>query len=149
MNTKPLFMLSIVIILMLGAPAFANPAILNKFTFHYDNSGTRLSVCKTCMDSTSLPVSLNSYGAEMRYFPAFDRDNLIPALVEIEQMDSDGDGFSNIEEITNSTFPGDSDDFPTHSTSTDTEPAATNTIMNAMVTIIVILIVTFMVRMKK
>ena len=148
MNTKSLFILAIIIILMLQAPALANRAMLGKFTYHYDNSGTRLNVCKTCMDSASPPASLNSYGAEMRNFPGFDRGNPILTIEKIEQLDSDGDGFSNIEEITNSTFPGNSDDFPS-SDSTVSEPAATNTIMNAMVTIIVILIVAFMVRMKK
>jgi hypothetical protein len=133
---------------MLGAPALASSAILAKFTSHYDNSSTRLSVCKTCMDSTSPPASWNSYGAEMRNFTAFYSGNPIPAMQEIEHKDSDGDGFSNIKEITNSTFPGNMNDNPTFSDSTVTEPAATNTIMNAFVTIIVILIVTFLIRMK-
>ncbi len=167
MKIKLVIILSIITTLMLGV-AMANPTILNKFTTEYDNSGTTLGTCKTCMDKTTAPVTWNSYGLALRSDPDFDRTNPATAFKNIEQLDSDGDGFLNIEEIRNSTFPGDPNDFPVTSTmeatmeptvvaimteeqtmeSMPTPTESTNSIMNAIVSLVVILVVFFFVRRK-
>lgn len=169
MKIKLVIILSIITTLMLGV-AMANPTILNKFTTEYDNSGTTLSTCKTCMDKTTAPASWNSYGLALKSDPDFDRTNPATAFKNIEQLDSDGDGFLNIDEIHNLTFPGDPNDFPVTSTveatmeptvvaimteeqtmesmPAQTEQENTNSIMNAAVSLLVILIVFFFIRRK-
>ncbi len=60
------------------------------------------------------PPKLNPYGASVRV--ALDKANsksLTPEVLKsIEELDSDGDGFSNIEEINNDTLPGDPKSHP-------------------------------------
>ena len=100
---------------------YANSSIKQMFTSQYDNQGSELDKCTTCMRSASSSVSWNQYGAALRNDPDFNRNNVAQALENIEEADSDGDGFSNIDEIRNSTFPGDSDDFPEVMEVTETE----------------------------
>jgi hypothetical protein len=161
----------IVIIGIMAQGINANTSIQQSFTQQYDNQGTNLDKCTTCMSSTS-PADWNTYGTDLRNDPDFDRNNPTQAFMNIEQMDSDGDGFSNIDEISNSTLPGDPEDFPaipmvTQSPSptlimeqteeatqmptaaqTEEEPT-TNSIFSALITLVTIVVVSILVKRKK
>lgn len=83
--------------------------------------GSRIDNCSLC--HTSVP-SLNPYGA------AYSNGGRGQAssLTNINNVDSDGDGFSNLQEITAHTYPGDALDFPmTPSATPTTVPTATAT----------------------
>ncbi len=84
-------------------------------------SGTMLQQCSLC--HTSAIPSLNPYGAA---YKAAGRNSAAFGL--IENMDSDGDGFTNLQEINSLTFPGDSTSFPVVPTATKTPipPTATS-----------------------
>ena len=88
-------------------------------------AGSRIASCSLCHTS-SIP-NLNPYGAA---YKALGRGNA-NSLIMIENLDSDGDGFTNIQEINALTFPGDPSDFPLPPTNTPTNtsvpPTATNT----------------------
>ncbi len=147
------------IVFWIGIPQVeANKNIFNNFTKLYNVpnvSDAKLNTCKTCMASTTRPVSWNKYGLDLRSNAAFDRNNSIQAMRNIEPLDSDGDKFINIDEIRNSTLPGDESDFPMISitpvqtsptvtiTQTGTQPKPAYTIMNGFVTIIMFAIVYF------
>ena len=74
-------------------------------TKYPDITGTRIDSCSLC-HTGSIP-DLNPYGsaylANGRNLAAFDA---------IQNADNDGDGFTNIQEITALTFPGDPADHP-------------------------------------
>ena len=168
MNRKILFILLVTFVALIGAhQSVANSFIHGKFTAQYDVSGPKLDSCKTCMASTSSPVSWNEYGTELRSDTDFSRDNPLQAMKNIESLDSDGDGFTNLEEIQSSTFPGDADDFPAPSpelisapdetptktpTQTpvqeETEPVSTNTV-TAFATLVMFVAVYFLAIRKK
>lgn len=82
----------------------AVPSYLTSFNSRYGTASTRLNSCQVC--HTSVP-SRNSYGA------AFGNAN--HNFATIENLDSDGDGYSNIVEINARFFPGDAADHPTAS----------------------------------
>ena len=71
----------------------------------------------------------------------------IQAMKNIELLDSDGDKFINIDEIHNSTLPGNESDFPMISITP--EPKSAYTIMDGFVTIIMFAIVYFFAIRKK
>ncbi|MFU8766387.1 MAG: hypothetical protein ACNA7I_01750 [Candidatus Methanoperedens sp.] len=117
MNRKILVILVITIMAFAGVQhSLANIFIKGTFTELYDVSGTKLDSCQTCMASTTPPVSWNAYGTDLRSDIDFSRNNPEQAMRNIESLDSDGDGFTNIEEIRNLTFPGDPSDFPVSET---------------------------------
>lgn len=117
MNRKILVILVITIMAFAGVQhSLANIFIKGTFTGLYDVSGTKLDSCQTCMASTTPPVSWNAYGTDLRSDIDFSRTNPEQAMRNIESLDSDGDGFTNIEEIRNLTFPGDPSDFPVSET---------------------------------
>jgi hypothetical protein len=68
--------------------------------------GTRIDHCTICHVTTD-PVVLNSYG--LAYQAAGES---AAALVTIQNLDSDGDGWTNLKEIQKLTFPGDKNDHP-------------------------------------
>ncbi len=142
MKRKVLVILLITIVFLIGVPQVqANKNIFNNFTKLYNVSNVsyaKLNTCKTCMANTSPPVSWNKYGLSLRSNAAFDRNNSMIAMKNIELMDSDGDGFINIDEIRNNSLPGNESDFPTR-----TEPKPAYTIMNGFVTLIIFSIVYF------
>ena len=112
------------VLLMVGVgvrPAHAVRAYLEDFEAAYpDAVGSRIDTCSLCHSSGS---TRNPYGA------AFEAANL--EFAPIEAADSDGDGFSNLEEIVALTFPGNPNDKPAEQpspTPTATSvPTATNT----------------------
>ena len=74
-------------------------------------AGTRLDGCKLCHYSPSGGTMLNNYGLDWSWAGAD-----MAAFAAIEGDDSDGDGLSNLAEITDLTYPGDPadhDDTPT------------------------------------
>jgi hypothetical protein len=79
---------------------------------------SRLDTCTLC-HTASIP-SLNSYGAA---YLAAGRNPA--ALTAIENLDSDGDGWTNIQEIMALTFPGNAADHPSTPTNTATSTATT------------------------
>ncbi len=85
---------------------------------------TAAGACAVCHTS-SIP-NLNPYGAA--YFSG-GRFNA-SSLTAIENVDSDGDGFTNIQELRAFTYPGNASDFPVAATATSTAiqpPTATRT----------------------
>ncbi len=103
MNNKiSLTLLLLTVVALVGVPnALANSGIKSDFNAKYGTTGTRLDTCTTCHTS---PPSFNNYGTDLA--------NSGINFTAIELLDSDGDGFSNIDEIHNLTFPGNSSDFP-------------------------------------
>lgn len=162
MSNKLVVIILIIMILSLTAVnAYANNSIKRAFITQYDLKDTKLDTCRTCMTSTSTPVSWNPFAIALKNDPDFNRNNPTQALQNIEQLDSDGDGFTNIDEIRNSTFPGDSGD-PADSgdspaTPSDTQTPASapaeentlNTMFNILTTLAAIAMVSILVRKKK
>lgn len=85
--------------------------------------GTRIDSCSLC-HTASIP-SLNPFGSA---YKGLGRGNA-SSLHMIEALDSDGDGYTNIQEINALTFPGNASDFPQPPTNTPTSipPTATRT----------------------
>lgn len=102
----------------LVSPAESTPEYLSQFNTKYDTRGTKLDSCQTCHTSPSGGAeNVNPYGAD------FGKNN--HDFAAVEGLDSDGDGFSNIDEIKAETFPGDPNDNP--NTKPEPEPAPTTT----------------------
>lgn len=125
---RPLSLALVAVIVLAGA-AFAvfggvfsdHPSVaLDTFNDVYGTKGTRLDTCSACHTRGRL---LNSYGqdgkakfsAVMVRGPGTEEQQVVAfveALKAIEQMDSDSDGFSNVDEIKARTFPGNANDHP-------------------------------------
>jgi len=91
--------------------AFAKGSFLNSFNSLYGTTGTALDTCELCHpggNTKQYTVYADAYLLNGKDFTA------------IENIDSDGDGFNNLEEIQALTFPGDPGSFPT--SSSDTKP---------------------------
>jgi len=96
-------LLLLVVLILAGVQAAsATSGIMDEFNQFYDTNDTRLDTCSTCHAEDA--ESLNPYGAD---YGENDGD-----LEAIEALDSDGDGFSNQEEISALTFPGDAESMP-------------------------------------
>jgi hypothetical protein len=83
----------------------ASGGYLTAFNTKYGTDGTKLDDCATCHNED---FSLNDYGAAIEA----QGGAIDAALAAVESMDSDGDTYSNIDEITARTWPGDAADFP-------------------------------------
>jgi hypothetical protein len=81
--------------------------------------GSRIDSCSFCHQGS--PPALTQYGKD---YLSHGRNSA--AFTAIEALDSDGDGFTNIQEINALTFPGNPNDHPAVATSTRT-PTATRT----------------------
>lgn len=99
--------------------------IMDGFNLRYNTFNTRLDTCDIChvpvksqkscdeICHNDKPIKLkkqnqNPYGVEIN----LSMDGMDKAFEVIENLDSDKDGFANIGEIHNLTFPGDKKDFP-------------------------------------
>lgn len=125
-----LLLMSIVIIAVLIGIVSALPEIQEGFDMKYKTSGTKLDTCDLChipgkpqqpsydeilhinkkvVRSQMVENNLNPYGITIK-------DNLDQgiemALTRVEINDSDKDGFTNLDEINNLTFPGNKKDLP-------------------------------------
>jgi hypothetical protein len=104
--------LFLAVVVLIGAPMVsAKSNYLSSFNQHYNTSGTNLDSCKACHTSSG-GGSLNPYG---RAYSSNGRN-----FASIETLDSDNDGFTNIEEINALTFPGDANDHPQTTSATPT-----------------------------
>ncbi len=104
----------------LVSPAESRPEYLSEFNSRYKTSGSRLDTCSTCHASSSpSKENLNPYGTD---FGAAKHD-----FGAVEPKDSDGDGFSNIDEIKAGTFPGDPNENPDKKPEPPKKPAPTTT----------------------
>jgi hypothetical protein len=88
---------------------FAKSSYETQFHNIYDTAGTAIDSCALCHPggSSSAP-DVNSYGQDW-----VDNGQNSSAFLAIEGLDSDGDGFTNIDEINARTFPGDKNSKPT------------------------------------
>lgn len=110
MSKKSLFNSVFVIIsLSFASSAFATPSYFQAFKAQYP-SATGLTSCKLCHDG--MPPALNPYGIDFQ--------KAGHNFVAIEGLDSDGDSYTNIQEINAGTWPGDKDSHPSASPA-DTE----------------------------
>lgn len=94
--------LVVVVIAGTALSALAVGGYLSQFNAQYGTAGTKLDSCTLCHGAGGPPN--NPYGAAY----AANGHN----YTAIEQLDSDGDGYTNLEEITAGTHPGDPNDFP-------------------------------------
>jgi hypothetical protein len=105
MNNNSIAAVLLVIIILLGSPIVtARPAYLEAYNQQYDIEDTKLDACLSCHNSPNGGGARNPYGMA---YGENDRD-----FASIESLDSDGDGFTNLEEINALTFPGDPADYP-------------------------------------
>lgn len=113
--------------LSLSAPIMAMP---NKVVFqalsekYPDAAETKVMDCMTC--HTIDKWQRNEYGLDLENYlrtlaintgetqdpSQYTKDFIMKGMKAIELSDSDNDGFSNLEELANGTFPGDAADFP-------------------------------------
>jgi hypothetical protein len=82
--------------------------------------GSRIDTCALCHTASVPP--LNLFGAA---YKAAGRS--MAAALAIQNVDTDGDGFTNLQEINAFTFPADPNDHPASATATNTLSAPTNT----------------------
>lgn len=111
MSYKLTIVLLLLVVVLIGAPmAAARPTYFAAFKDNYNTGGTKIDTCNTCHTSGG-GSPRNPYGI------AYSENG--KDFTAIETLDSDNDGFSNIEEIIALTFPGNSSDYP------ETTPAIT------------------------
>ncbi len=105
------FLLACAIAMLASAPAFAVSGYLSNFESTYPAAvGSRIDVCQLC----HVNANPNSNSARNAYGTAF-RSNS-HNFGNVANLDSDGDGFTNLQEITALTFPGNAADKPTPTT---------------------------------
>jgi hypothetical protein len=122
--TGALLLLAVMISLTKPQVGSAAPADLGSAVAKYPSlSGTSLQSCDLC-HTASLP-SLNPYGAAYK-----SKGRNTAAFGSIENLDSDGDGFSNIQEINALTFPGNPSSKPAAPTATNVPPPTSTNVPN-------------------
>jgi hypothetical protein len=100
--------------------AESTPEYLSQFNTKYDTRGTKLDSCQTCHTTPAGGAeNVNPYGQD------FAKNN--HDFAAVEGLDSDGDGFSNIDEIKAETFPGDPNDNPNSKPKEQPKPAPSTT----------------------
>lgn len=104
--SKKIIILALLVPLTLTLVGMTQAATYNSLQSEFNNkygaSSADIGVCEVC-HGTSKSIR-NSYGQD------FAKNN--HDLANIESLDSDNDGFSNIEEINAKTFPGDASSKP-------------------------------------
>ena len=122
--------LSIMAITMIISNVAATPEILNIFNEQYDTIRTRLDTCETCHASGQYNASnLNLYGMSINGNLSM---GIRHGLTVVESLDSDGNGFTNIDEIHNLTFPGNKSDLPNSIVNSSTMPIIPPTIISTL-----------------
>lgn len=100
--------------------AQSTPEYLSQFNSKYDTRGTKLDSCLTCHTTAGGGAeNMNPYGLD------FGKNN--HDFAAVEGLDSDGDSFSNIDEIKAETFPGDPNDNPNSKPKEEPKPAPSTT----------------------
>lgn len=113
--------LATLIVFVLGdsADAKPQPGFLPKFESTYPAVvGSRIDSCVLCHDIVGNEYKLNPFARQWKEGQDF---------IAINNLDADGDGFSNLEEINAHTFPGNASDNPNTIVTTTTVPGATTT----------------------
>lgn len=99
----------VVVVLLASAVAWAFPAFLKTFTDTYKvkpDSVLGKASCAVCHLAKDKTNKWNPYGQDLK--KAADGDMVTKAiLAKVENLDSDKDGVSNIDEIKAGTLPGD------------------------------------------
>ena len=97
--------IAFVAILLLAPQVMARQSYLSTFETTYPAAaGSRIDACNLCHNSPEGGDARNSYGLSYASGHNF---------AAIENTDSDGDGWTNLQEIKSLTFPGDTNDHPT------------------------------------
>jgi cobalamin biosynthesis Mg chelatase CobN len=110
MKSKLVIISLLAVMVLLGTSmASARPTYLETFNQHYDTEGTKLDSCSTCHSGEARNPYGRAYAGSGKNFTA------------IENLDSDGDNFSNLAEISALTFPGDPEDYPQNTSETPSE----------------------------
>jgi len=91
---------SFVFAFFFSTSVYSSTQVFKNFKAEYPNAKS-LFKCATCH---SQGTDLNAYGQDLHQF------NLV--FKDIEALDSDGDTFSNLDEITAGTLPGDENSAP-------------------------------------
>ena len=105
---------------VVSPPAQSTPEYQSQFNAKYGTRGAKLDSCLTCHTNLSGGrENMNPYGTD---FGAANHD-----FGAIEGKDSDGDGFSNIDEIKADTFPGDPNDNPNSKPKEQPKPPPSST----------------------
>ncbi len=121
-NILAVLVVGLTLVLGFAAIASANSGALADFNAQYPGNsyGSSCSICHTS------PPTTNPYGTDLVNAGAT-ASNIPPAtFVAVEGLDSDGDGFTNLVEITHnpSTFPGNPNSHPAAALVTVTAPTA-------------------------
>lgn len=111
--------------------AYGLSSYLTSFNATYGTSGTALSTCSLCHPGGDTS-QFNPYGLDYANAGSF---------AAIESLDSDGDGFTNIDEIRAGTFPGDATSHPTAADTT--RPVVSAFVIPASASSLVISVTTF------
>ena len=99
----------LMLVTLAPALALAKPGLNKKFVANYPNAKKLAAIsCMVCHDNED-SYSLNTYGMDLQKTM---KTGL--SFVAIEGLDSDGDGFTNIEEIKADVAPGDKAAAPDH-----------------------------------
>lgn len=118
--TGALILLTAMLIASTPQSASATAGDLSSAILKYPNlSGSSLQTCDLC-HTASVP-NLNPYGVAYK-----NNGRNTAAFGAIENLDSDGDGASNIQELNSLTFPGNPASFPSIPTPTNTPPSPTS-----------------------
>ena len=120
MNKKILsILLALIFVLGFARISLADTGAFADFNTQYPGTSYGCTLCHTS------PPTTNPYGAALVAQGAM-ATNITPAMfVAVEGLDSDGDGFSNIDEINAGTLPGDPTSFPSFLPPDTTAPVVT------------------------
>ena len=138
MNRKyvTLGLLLVLAITLVGLPeALARSIYLDAFNTKYGNANTKLDTCDTCHVYGGNARNLYGQDVEIQLIGGATTSLLTAgatstltieqALTNIEPKDSDGDTYSNIDEIKAITFPGNPSDYPTPTSNPTPIPTST------------------------
>ena len=95
----------VMVLCLMGGQAYAQSPYLSSFNSTYGTSGTVLNTCNLCHPNYPNSFARNGFGSDYA-----SGGHLFNAT--LEGKDSDGDGFTNIQEINARTFPGDPNSKP-------------------------------------
>jgi hypothetical protein len=107
-----LFKLAIAAVALAPLAASARSSYLTTFNSTYHTAGTALDGCGTCHGSGGTST-FNPYGGDVR---ANIGAGISSALKAVEPLDSDNDGFTNLDEIQSLSLPGDPRSVPAPTT---------------------------------
>jgi hypothetical protein len=125
-------LLLVLVVALVGVPeALARSGYLSDFNAKYGTANTKLDTCDTCHVPGG--KARNPYGADMEA-QLLAGATVDQALTNIEPKDSDGDTYSNIDEIKALTFPGDPNDPASTPTPTPTPTPSPTAIVTFKVT---------------